>query len=442
MKFYKSLFTTNLFYYCIFAMAALFIVSFFIKPIYPIAQYIFLGFLVYAGLDLMMLYATKNGLKITRNYPDRLSNGDYNDLKIEVINLYPISIKARVLEELPIQLQIRDFEIKNKLKKNQVEEFNYQIRPTKRGEYIFRNCNAFVKIFGLFERRYQLETEENLACYPSFLQLKKYQLLATTNRLHELGVKKIRKIGSTLEFDTIKTYTLGDEYRHINWKATAKTHRLMVNQFQDEKAQPIYSFLDMSRSMRMPFEQMTLLDYAINSSLVLSSISLLKQDKAGLLTFSKNIEKHIVADKKNHQMQLILETLYNIKTDFKESEYGKLYTYMRHHISQRSLIFLYANFETLDALNRQMNYLQLMKKSHIIVVIIFKNSELKELALQEANQSLEIYNQIIAEKFLNEKELIIQKLHQSGIQTIYTEPQNLTVNSINKYLEIKARGLI
>lgn len=442
MKFYKSLFISNLFYYCLFAIAAIFVFSFFIKPIYPFAQFIFYGFLIWCGLDLLMLYGTKKGLKIKRNYPDRLSNGDDNDLSIKIENRYPISVNIRLIEELPIQLQIRDFKINKRLKSKRKEIFDFQIRPTKRGEYTFDNTNVFVKILGLFERRYKNTESKTLSCYPAFLMLKKYQLMATTNRLHELGVKRIRKIGSTLEFDTIKTYALGDEYRHINWKATGKAHKLMVNQYQDEKSQPIYSFIDTSRSMRMPFEEMTLLDYAINSSLVLSSISLLKQDKAGLLTFSNTIEKHIPADKRNHQIQLILDTLYKVKTDFKEAEYGKLYTYMKHHISQRSLIFLYSNFETLDALNRQMNYLQLMKKSHILVVIIFRNTELKDLAQETGKYSIDIYNQIIAEKFLNEKELIIQKLHQAGIQTIYTDPQNLTVNSINKYLEIKARGLI
>src|SRR5699024_8956598 len=207
----------------------------------------------------------------------------------------------------------------------------------------------------------------------------KYQLLATTNRLNELGVKRIRRIGSTMEFDSIREYLRGDEYRFINWKATAKTKKLMVNQYEDERSQPIYSFIDLSRTMRMPFDGLTLLDYAINSSLVLSSITILKHDKAGLLTFSKEIETHIKADRRNHQMQLISDALYNVYTEFKETDFGKLYSYISRNINQRSLIFLYTNFETLDALHRQLPYLKLMNKSHIIVCIVFKNTELDTL---------------------------------------------------------------
>lgn len=141
-------------------------------------------------------------------------------------------------------------------------------------------------------------------------------------------------------------------------------------------------------------------------------------------------------------MHKISEALYQVVTKFDESEYGKLYSYANAHINKRSLIFLYTNFETLDSLRRQMNYLTMLNKSHIIVVVVFKNIEVEALAKRTPKKTIEIYNQIIAEKFVYEKQLIVQELIRHGLQTIYTTPENLTINSINKYLEIKARGLI
>ena len=141
-------------------------------------------------------------------------------------------------------------------------------------------------------------------------------------------------------------------------------------------------------------------------------------------------------------MQLISETLYNITTDFKESEFGKLYTLLKRTVNQRSLLFLYTNFETLDALNRQLNYLRLINKNHVLVVVIFSNSELNQLANTSSSKIRGIYDKIIAEKFIYEKQLIIKEMQSHGIQTILTEPKNLTINSINKYLEIKAKGLM
>lgn len=442
MKKLKKLYFTNQFFYCLIAFAFLFTLSFFFNFLYLPFVLLFLTFVSIFFVDLYLIFKPKNPIKIKRNYPEKFSNGDENELNIQFTSKINQKIKVRILEELPIQFQFRDFKKTLYLKTDEVQTIHFQLTPKSRGEYHFGFCHTFISILGFVERKYSLEEKLMIPCYPSFIQLKKYMLLATTNRLHELGVKKIRKIGTTLEFERIREYTLGDEYRLINWKATAKSGKLKVNQYQDEKSQPIISIIDTGRAMRMPFDNLTLLDYAINSSLVLSYVAISKQDKSGLITFSKRIENHINPEKKTVQMQLISETLYNINTDFKEAEFGKLYTLLKRNVNQRSLLFLYTNFETLDALKRQLNYLRLINKSHVLVVVIFSNTELNQLSTSSPKKIRGIYDKIIAEKFIYEKQLIIKEMQNHGIQTILTEPKNLTINSINKYLEIKAKGMI
>ena len=256
------------------------------------------------------------------------------------------------------------------------------------------------------------------------------------------GLKKIRRIGHTLEFEQIKDYVSGDDVRNINWKATAKKNDLMVNQYQDEKSQPVYSVIDTGRVMKMPFNQLSLLDYAINATLVISNIVLKKQDKAGMFTFSRKVENQIVAKQRRSQMNLILETLYNINTDFAESDFSRLYVDIKRRIKSRSLLLLYTNFETLDALHRQLPYLQAIAKTHLLVVIFFENTELAAMAKEPAETTRAIFQKTIAEKFIYEKKLIANELKKYGIQAILTAPENLTINTINKYLEIKARGLL
>ena len=245
-----------------------------------------------------------------------------------------------------------------------------------------------------------------------------------------------------MEFEQIKEYVLGDDLRTINWKATAKRSQLMVNQFQDEKSQPVYSIIDKGRVMKMPFEGLTLLDYAINAALVISNVALKKQDKAGILAFSKKVENIVVAEKRTSQMNLILETLYNVSTDFFETDYSRLYADVKRNINHRSLMLLYTNFETLDSLHRQLPYLKGIAKNHLLVVIFFKNTELNQLITDPAETVQQAYDKVIAEKFAFEKRLIVNELQKYGIQSILTSPQDLTIDTINKYLEIKARGLL
>lgn len=442
-RFLKSLYLSNRFFVVLFSIAGLFVFAFFYPNLMGpmmLLFYIFLGLFVF---DVLLLYRNKTGIQAERVLPEKLSNGDDNDIEIRLVNRFQYRVSLKIIDELPVQWQRRDFKIETGLKPSEEKLYTYKVRPTERGEYHFGNLNIFVStVLRLAMRRQNFSAEAMVPNYPSFLQLKKYDFIAFSNRLKFFGLKKIRRIGHTMEFEQIKEYVAGDDVRNINWKATAKKSELMVNQFQDEKSQPVYSVVDKGRVMMMPFHELSLLDYAINATLVISNIVLKKQDKAGMFTFSRKVEDRVVAQRKSAQMSLILETLYNVETDFSESDFSRLYVDVKRHIKQRSLLLLYTNFETLDALHRQLTYLQAINKTHLLVVIFFENTELIEFSHQKAGSTQEIFEKTIAEKFVYEKKLIVNELHKYGIQSILTAPENLTVNTINKYLEIKARGLL
>lgn len=393
--------------------------------------------------DIVLLFAAKGNIVGNRLVPDKLSNGDENEIRISLSNSYLFKVDLKILDEIPHQFQKRDFSILTTLGPGKEKHLTYVLRPTERGIYIFGNLNVFASSpIGLISRRYTFNREQQVPVYPSFLQLQKYNLMAFSNHLFEHGLKKIRRIGHTMEFEQIKDYVQGDDIRNINWKATAKRGELMVNQFQDERSQPIYSIIDKGRVMKMPFEGLSLLDYAINATLVISNIAIKKQDKAGMFTFSNKIENRVVADRRSAQMNLILETLYRVKTNFVESDFSLLYADIKRHINHRSLLLLYTNFETLDALERQLPYLLALAKQHLLVVIFFENTELIKFAGEEASNTHQIFEKTIAEKFIFEKKRIVNELRKYGIQTILTKPENLTIHTINTYLEIKARGLL
>jgi uncharacterized protein (DUF58 family) len=184
---------------------------------------------------------------------------------------------------------------------------------------------------------------------------------------------------------------------------------------------------------------MTLLDYAINATLVLSNVALVRQDKAGLISFEKNIDTFLPADKKPTQMNLVLETLYRQQTEYLEPDFEKLFSVIRNRITNRSLLVLFTNFESLEGLQREMPALKKMARYHLLLVIFFENSELKSLIESNAKTIEDIYIKTIAEKFAFEKRQMVKELHKNGIPSILTTPENLTVNTINKYLELKTR---
>lgn len=442
-KLFRNIYLEKRFFVVLTILVTGFIVSYLFPDILGVLKLFFYLFLIATIVDIIMVFGSKGGIEGGRVLPDKFSNGDQNPLQIQLLNTYLFPVGLKILDEIPHQFQKRDFEIKSILEKGEQKVYTYELRPVERGVYSFGNLNIFATSpLKLIAKRYTFNNEQEVPVYPSFLQLQKYELMAFSNRLMEYGLKKIRRIGHTMEFEQIKEYVQGDDIRNINWKATAKKNQLMVNQYQDEKSQPIYSVIDKGRVMKMPFEGLSLLDYAINATLVISGIAIKKHDKAGMFAFSNKVENRVVAERRSAQMNLVLETLYNMRTNFVESDFSRLYIDIKRNLNHRSLLLLYTNFETLDALHRQLPYLQAIAKQHLLVVIFFENTELNEFAAQKAETSQGIFEQTIAEKFIYEKKLIVNELRKHGIQTILTKPENLTINTINKYLEIKARGLL
>jgi uncharacterized protein (DUF58 family) len=401
---------------------------------------LFLVIVLILFTDLLMLYSTAKGIFARRHAPEKLSNGDDNQLGIYIENRYPFAVDAGIIDEIPFQFQKRDLWFKTTLKPRQRKLINYLLRPTKRGEYEFGDIRVFAQSpLGLVSRRYTIAQAEILRVYPSFLQMRKYELMAISNRLTDIGIKKIRRLGHSMEFEQIKNYVPGDDYRTINWKATARQGVLMTNSYTDEKSQHVYCVIDKSRAMKMPFEGLSLLDYAINASLVLSNVAMLKEDKAGLITIAEKPGAVIAADRKAAQLNRIMEVLYKEKTRYQESNMELLYATVRRTLKQRSLIVFFTNFESMPALERQLPFLKKISQYHLLLVVFFENTELRKLSETPAEDVEGIYIKTIAEKFAYDKKLIAKELTKHGIQTILTAPQNLTVKTVNKYLEIKAK---
>ncbi|MBD0825216.1 DUF58 domain-containing protein [Aestuariibaculum marinum] len=443
MKFFKPFYIQPRFFYAGIGIVVLFGLSYFIPVLFNIAQLSILVLALLFIIDFFTIFIGTHKIEAERILPDKFSNGDNNTVNLQIKNNYPISIHLEIIDEIPEQFQKRDFKIKHRVAPRRSKNISYQLRPTERGEYHFGSLNVYAtSVLNLVAKRFTFSSDAMVPTYPSFKQLKKFELLNINQNSLEYGLKKVRRLGHTMEFEQIKDYVLGDDLRTINWKATAKRNQLMVNQFQDEKSQPVYSIIDKGRIMKMPFDGLSLLDYAINASLVISNVVLKKHDKAGMLSFSKRIDNVVVAERRSSQMQLILEALYNVNTDFFESDFSRLYANIKRHITNRSLLLMYTNFETMDGLNRQLPYLKAIAKSHVLVVIFFKNTELDTLIKTKAETVQQVYDKVIAEKFDFEKRLIVNELKKYGIYSILTTPENLTIDTINKYLEIKSRGLL
>jgi len=423
---------------CVILLFLAFFVKFLLQPAVAITLAIFFLTL----LDYILLFFVNGEVKAERTMSPRFSIGDENEVALAINNSYPFKISALVIDELPFQFQERNFQKAMTIGYRTEDIISYSLKPLSRGEYGFGYVVCFAASpIGFLRRRFKIAAPTVIKVYPAYQQLRKYQLLAISGNTLT-GVKKVRRLGHSLEFEKIKDYVQGDDVRTINWKATARSSNLMVNTYTDARQQQIYCLVDKGRNMKMPFGGMTLLDHSINACLALLNVALLKQDKAGLITFSDKVNDIIAADRRNDQLHRILETLYKQQTQFKESDYEGVWNVVHRRITQRSLLLLFTNFETYSSLERQLSFLKRIAQRHLVCVIFFQNTLLKEIHESTPDSIEGIYIKTIADQFDLEKRLIVKELRRHGILSILTTPQNLSVDVVNKYLELKARQMV
>lgn len=443
MQFFRSIFLTRVFFLMYGTVVVLFAAAFAVPYLMFIAQVCLIVLFGITLLDVLLTFGAKQPLKYERILQNRLNLGDVNEVQIKVTNLLSQPISFKLYEGFPAEMQERSKFYSGMLLPGKTQLFQYVFVPKERGEFTFENAFFLISsVFNMVSRKMIIESSQIVKVYPSVLQMKKYELLVFQQQKTSHGLKKIRRIGQTSEFEQIRNYVQGDEIKAINWKATSRKNELMVNQYQEEKSQNIYCVIDKSRNMQVQFEEMSMLDYAINSTLVFSNIALRKGDKTGLMTFSDKIGSQLPAERSGGQMRRIIEELYNQKTHFLEPNYELLYQTISRTIKTRSLLILYTNFETEFAMRRVLPMLRRINQKHVLVVVFFQNTDLQEVAYSPTKTTKDIYRSAVAERMTSMKSRIAQELKQNGIQTILTVPSDLSINTINKYLELKAKGAI
>ena len=443
MKLVSELYLHDRFFYALLLCVLGFVASFYLELLFPLFQAILVVCILLISADLFILFQKGLIVHAERSLPKLFSLGDTNHIHIRIKNRSRMPLEGYMIDEIPSQFQIRNFKKEISIPALARSDLEYDLTPKTRGNYRFGKIHIFTRSFiGFVHRRISINCEATVPCYPSIIQMKRYDLKNLLKISRIQGIKKIRRIGHSYEFDQIKKYVHGDDYRSINWKATSRTAELMVNHYEDEKAQQVYCLLDSGRVMKMPFRNMSLLDYAINSSLVISNTILKKHDRAGIISFADSRGNLIKASREKNQLKKIMESLYSLKESEKESDYDNLYHIVRKLIGVRSLLILFTNFESVESMRRVLPILRKINRTHLLVVVFFQNVPVLDYSREASNNVEEVYFRTSAESFVYEKRLIARELTNFGIQTILCRPEDLSISTINKYLELKSRGLI
>lgn len=393
--------------------------------------------------DALLLWG-RGGVDATRATDDVLSMGDDNPVAITVASRYAFPARVTVLDEAPEAFQKRDAAGVVTVPPGGTAEVRYSVRPTARGAYAFGVTNLYAASpLGLLERRVRAPTAAEARVYPSVIQMRRLAFLADPRRMDEAGARRMRRAGTTMELDQIAAYVPGDDRRAVNWKATARRGgALHVNRYTDERSQPVIVALDMGRAMRSPFAGLTLLDHSINAALVLLNTALRVHDRAGLVTFDHEVRTVRPPTRGAGTLPALLDALYRQAPSFLDPGYEALHAALTSRVGARSLVLLFAHFDTRAALERQLPYLRRIGRRHRLVVVLFENTGLRDLLAAPSTRLEDVYVKAAAEALAMETREVARALEQAGVGALVTRPETLSVDAVNRYLALKASGTV
>lgn len=439
------MFLTPRFFFTIAALALLSVAGFYLPWCYMLSGVGLAVLVVLLAADVVWLYGGVN-LRATRHCGRRFSHGEDNAVSLRIDNDGRTALRLVVRDELPGQFRFHDAVFPLRLAAGRGATVRYQLRPTARGTYAFGHVLVFARtLIGFAERRCRLGQPAEVKVYPAFAHLERYALTAATADLLASGQQRVRRAGNRTDFDQIRDYVAGDDYRTLNWKASARAAHWVVNTYTDERSQPVWCLIDKGRVMQRTSAHIALIDYAINASLALAYAALRRYDMPGLVTFDAHIDRTVPPSRRPDQLSELLEALYAQQVRYAETDYSALTVHLARTVRRRSLLVLFTDFTTRESLRRQLPYLRRLASRHCLLVVFFDDEEVARLAedRDDAFASLgRLRVQALAEDFELSKQNLVAELRQSGINALLTTPRNLTTDTLNKYIELKRRQAI
>lgn len=436
----------------------------------PLMIYVALGYLL---LVVAMVFADRalspkqNQFTLTRHNDSRLSLGANNRVVVRVTNNSSRTVRAIARDEFPPQFRAdrilldadaqefpsfpsvpsSPFTLKPRVPINLV----YHLNPPRRGDYQFGDLNLrWWGVLGLMIRQARFPASEHVKVYPNLLDIRKYELQARKGMLQEIGLRQARMLGSGTEFERLREYQLDDEFRKIDWKATARRGKPVTREFETEKSQTIMCLLDAGRLMRPPVNDaanesghaLAKMDYSVNAVLMLSYVAGLRGDRVGLLSFADEVTNYLAPRAGRGQFYKMLATLYAMETQPVESDYVRAFAYLGAKHKKRSLIVIFSDIATGIAADTLVKQIAPLSPRHLVLLVAISDPTVVQLARQMPRTSIGVYERAVAEQLVDERTLILEKLRQRGVMTLDVPANQLTVAVVNKYLELKARGRI
>ncbi|MDJ0756842.1 MAG: DUF58 domain-containing protein [Ardenticatenaceae bacterium] len=381
--------------------------------------------------------------RVSRQHDSKLNLGVDNSVTLTVTNRRPRAIEFTIRDEPPLPFVTDQLLHQGEIGARETWTAVYQVRPPQRGDYAFGDVSLrWTGPLGLVRRFGKKEAKSGVKVYPNLVEVRRYDLLLRQNRLQELGLRHTRLLGEGTEFERLREYLPDDEYRRINWKATARRQRPITMQYQTERSQNIVAMVDIGRMMQSPVGEMAKLDYVINATLFLSYVASGVGDRVGMLTFADRVDSYLAPKRGRGQFYRMLELLYAVKAQPIEPNYQQAFSYLAVKQRKRSLVIIFTDLTGQLAIDTLLAQVSLIAKKSLPLVVTISDPDIRQTAEQRPDDLVEVYRQVAAQQLLDARQIALERLKQRGVLTLDVPADQLSIAVINRYLQLKSRERI
>ena len=376
---------------------------------------------------------------LVRHVPGSLALGVRSEVRLRVANAAGMRLRLDLHDHHPASFEAEGMPRRLDMARGQWTEVAYQVRPVARGETQF--TPAEVRLFsplGLWQIRRRTGPSSSVRVYPNFRALAKYTLLATDNRLSQIGVLQVRRRGEGMEFHQLREYRQGDSQRAIDWKATSRTQRLIAREYEEEKDQRVMLVIDCGRRMASKDDELSHFDHALNAALLLAHVALRQGDAVGLMTMA-GLNRHVEPRKSVGAVNDILNHVYDIEPTLEVPDYNLAARDVMRRLRRRSLVIVLTNLRDEDD-ETLLPALKLLRTRHLVVLASLREAIISRALSARVDSFDRAVTHAAAAEYLAVRERTFRRIGASGAVCLDVEPERLAISLVNRDLELKREG--
>jgi uncharacterized protein (DUF58 family) len=413
----------------------------FFDPRFVYAMLVWDGMVVLAWLADLAQLPMPRQLSIKRTWRSPAALSLLSEIEITLTNSSRKGIHATIVDTVPLQLTEVPPSLRLRVGAKAEASVTYRVCPTKRGEAKLGACYLrYQSVLRIAERWVSAQLQQTVRIYPNLEEAKRYSMYLLRSRQIALEKRHTRVRGIGREFESLREYQPGDEYRDICWTAAARRAKLVTRVYQMERSQTVWIVIDSGRLMRARVGRLSKLDQAVNSALSLAQVALYSGDRVGLIAYGRAIRQQLPAAKGSAHLRQFIEQLAIVREEGSEADHLQMAGRLLTDQKRRSLIVWLTDLAETAMTPEVIEAASMMMPRHLVLFVVIGQPDLGELAGRTPQTESEMYRVAAAQEMVHRRELLLAQLRERGALALEVTSGAVSPVLVNAYLQIKERN--